>query len=163
MNFKKPYSLVAVLVTLQEQPSPLPRLVKIWRGEFMRENLLSISKFLRRQTAGRQLKPFFIPVKFYIVKLPCSCTTATKWKYSCCQVSFIFFSTELFICIFAPGECPISKGFIDACVFDSVMQALTVDLQEKSIKIKIKNNHQSFFHCRHKMKYSCYQDSIFGY
>ena len=24
-------------------------------------------------------------------------------------------------------------------------------------------NYPSFFHCRHKMKYSCYQDSIFGY
>ena len=133
----------------------------------MRENLLSISKFLCRQTAGLQLKTFFVSIKFYIVKLPCSCTTATKWKYNCCQVSFtFFFKTELFICIFAPGECPISKGFIDACVFDSVMQAPTVDLQEKSIKIKKNkknNNHPSFFHCRHKMKYSCYQGSIFGY
>ena len=55
------------------------------------------------------------------------------------KILTFFFKTELFICIFAPGECPISKGFIDACVFDSVMQALTVDLQEKSIKIKNKN------------------------
>ena len=75
---------------------------------------------------------------FLLRKLPCSCTTATKWKYSCCQVWFPFFKkTELFICIFARGRCPIAKGFIDACVFDSVMQALTVDLQEKSIKIII--------------------------
>ena len=51
-------------------------------------------------------------------------------------ISF-FFKTELFICIFARGKCPIAKGFIDACVFNSVMQALTVDLQEKSIKIII--------------------------
>ena len=90
-KFQKPYFLDTVLVTLQEQPSPPPRLVKFWTGELMRENLLSISKFLCRQTAGRQLKPFFIPVKFYIVKLPCSCTTAPKWKYNCCQVWFPFF------------------------------------------------------------------------
>ena len=74
----------------------------------MRENLLSISKFLCRQTAGPQLKPFFIPVKFYIVKLLCSCTTATKWKYSCCQVSFTFFQNwivYLYICSRKVSDC----------------------------------------------------------
>ena len=42
-KFPKPYFLVTVLVTLQQQSSPTPRLAKIWTGEFMRENLLSIS------------------------------------------------------------------------------------------------------------------------
>ena len=87
--------------------------------------------------------------------------------------SLIYFFSKLnclflFVYLFARGKCPIAKGFIDTCVFHSVMQALTVDLQEKSIKIiviiiKIKINHPFFFHCRHKMKYSFCQDSIFGY
>ena len=46
-------------------------------------------------------------------------TTAVKFD-------LLFFKTELFIYIFARGKCPIAKGFIDACVVDSVMQALTV-------------------------------------
>ena len=51
-KFPNPYFLVTVLVTLQQQSSPPPRLAKIWTGEFMRENLLSISKFVCRQTAS---------------------------------------------------------------------------------------------------------------
>ena len=51
-KFQKPYVLVTVLVTLQQQSSPPPRLVKIWTGEFKHENLLSISKFVCRQTAS---------------------------------------------------------------------------------------------------------------
>ena len=58
--------------------------------------------------------------------------------------SFIYFFSKLncliYICIFARGECPIAKGFIDPCVFDSVMQALTV---EYKLTVKIKNNNNN--------------------
>ena len=51
-KFPKLYFLVTVLVTLQQQSSPPPRLVKIWTGELKHENLLSISKFVCQQTAS---------------------------------------------------------------------------------------------------------------
>ena len=92
-KFQKPYFLVTVLVTLQQQSSPPPRLVKIWTGEFMRENLLSISKFVCRQTACRQLKPFIYTSQFYMVIFPCSCTTAIK-KIQL-PSSFIYFFSKL--------------------------------------------------------------------
>ena len=104
----------------------------------MRENLLSISKFVCRQTACRQLKPFFKPVKFYIVKLPCSCTTVTKWKYSCGQVSFSFLQNWIvyfYICSRRVSE----RKRIHRCLRFWQFHAGSFDrLREKSINIKIK-------------------------
>ena len=75
------------------ESSPPPHLVKIWTGEFMRENLLSISKFVCPQTACRQLKPFIYTSQFYMVIFPCSCTTAIK-KIQL-PSSFIYFFSKL--------------------------------------------------------------------
>lgn len=76
-----------------------------------------------------------------------------KMKHSCSQVYFsvfvvvlvvVFFLTELFISCYVEE---VAKGFIDDCVCDCSCRLLRWTIGK-------------IFLCRHKIKYSCYQDSF---
>ena len=75
-------------------------------------------------------------------------------KYYC--FVFLFFRTELFIWFFV--EESVAKGFIDYCIV-IVHTGSYGGLLEKSCNMHFKVLVFVFFHCRHKMKYSSYQDS----
>ena len=67
-------------------------------------------------------------------------------KHNCCQVSFSVFFFQLNCLFRVAWRISVAKGFIDRCVCDCSHRLLRWTTGK-------------VFLCRHKMKYSCYQDS----
>ena len=91
-----------------------------------------------------------------------------RMKYYCFRVSFsvLIFKTKLFInLVFGWGKCR-TNGFIDGCVSCRLLRWTTGKIFCNNIS-KFYILLFVFFHCRHKMKYSCYQESsvirLFGF
>ena len=111
-----------------------PPLVKVWK---VNPCVYSASqKFVRRQTTcrSRLLSRFF----------------------------FHFFKTKLSIC-FSSRKASQRDSSMAAFLpgFASLKQALMADFSKIFYPFKFLTIGRVFFHCCHKMKYSCYQDSSF--
>ena len=121
-------------------------LVKISTGEFMWDNLCSIQKFV-----CRQLKPHDFS---QVLKL-CSCT-APQNEIQLLSRFFCSFSKLNCLLISFLSRKVLQRDSSSSMALFVLVHAHSVDYRKTLLTFQI---FFVFFHCCHKMKYSCYQDS----